>query len=321
MDKIEVCAGRQNSFRYCYMEKKGGGEAICFTETVTVPWDIWYYYNHSGQRDELGPALVPELKKIILRDVKRLLNIKVGNTTPVDVACEPNGEIRLDEPYGKLAVNTILYGKSRKIRNWSKNSEMTFSRYRESALPERYSWTVVTDDDGRASIGDIVCEAKISAGRWVSVIPDYGFILAEMTTEIDRQFRPEWDTAIPPRDAENNTVLSEIDIPEGITRVGEEAFKGCKKLKRVSIPDSVTEIEDGAFADSGLIRCKWPIGATVINSRVFEGCKSLEAVMIPDTVTEIGFGAFSDCPLLEEIALPQRLDRIGFCSFSNSGLY
>ena len=52
--------------------------------------------------------------------------------------------------------------------------------------------------------------------------------------------------------------------------IGYEAFKGCTKLKSVTIPDSVTEIERFAF----------------------EGCTSLKSVTIPDSVTSIGGMAF-----------------------------
>ncbi len=48
----------------------------------------------------------------------------------------------------------------------------------------------------------------------------------------------------------NCTKLSSVDMPEGIRRVGAEAFYGCP-LKEVTIPDSCTYIGPGAFAKSG----------------------------------------------------------------------
>lgn len=37
--------------------------------------------------------------------------------------------------------------------------------------------------------------------------------------------------------------LVEVVIPEGITGIEKDAFVGCSNLKRVILPDSVTEIE------------------------------------------------------------------------------
>ena len=44
----------------------------------------------------------------------------------------------------------------------------------------------------------------------------------------------------------------EIDIPEGTTRLGAYCFAYCYNLKRVSIPDSVTLVDSGAFSGAGI---------------------------------------------------------------------
>jgi hypothetical protein len=38
-----------------------------------------------------------------------------------------------------------------------------------------------------------------------------------------------------------------VTIPDGFTKIGKEAFRGCKSLASVEIPDSVTEIGKLAF--------------------------------------------------------------------------
>lgn len=61
-----------------------------------------------------------------------------------------------------------------------------------------------------------------------------------------------------------------IKLPDGITRIGNEAFKGCKFLQSIVIPNSVNSIGHLAFED----------------------CTSLKDIDIPDSVTCIGYWAF-----------------------------
>ncbi len=64
-----------------------------------------------------------------------------------------------------------------------------------------------------------------------------------------------------------------INISEGVTHIGEEAFDGGENVQSISIPQSVTSI--GAWA--------------------FQACKSLTTFSISDNVTTIGDGIFYDC--------------------------
>ena len=41
--------------------------------------------------------------------------------------------------------------------------------------------------------------------------------------------------------------VSQIELPEGVTSIGDNAFSGCDRLTQIEIPNSVTSIEDSAF--------------------------------------------------------------------------
>ncbi len=73
--------------------------------------------------------------------------------------------------------------------------------------------------------------------------------------------------------------LTGVSIPEGVAEIGWRAFKGCRNLKNVTIPHSLTRI--GAYA--------------------FDGCRALGDVDIPSLMEYVGKSAFRDCPAGEHL--------------------
>ena len=78
-----------------------------------------------------------------------------------------------------------------------------------------------------------------------------------------------------------------------VTAIGEDAFRGCSALKKVTIPQSVTSIGDSAFA----------------------GCHNLDSVTIKDAATSIGSRAFTECPLTTTLSLGKNITTIGDHAF------
>ena len=85
----------------------------------------------------------------------------------------------------------------------------------------------------------------------------------------------------------------DIVIPNTVTKIGDEAFKGNKKVTSVTIPGSVVDIGNNAF----------------------EGCEKLEKVAFtnPDGANNnllIRLGAFKDCTKLTDVEIPARVKQI-----------
>ena len=129
--------------------------------------------------------------------------------------------------------------------------------------------------------------------------------------------------------------LMKIIIPDGVTGIGEEAFGWCFKLKEIHLPDSLCEIDAGAFdgcsaltevhvpegvnviGRSAFFCCtklstiNIPAGVSKLEDDVFARCYSLRRIDIPEGVTEIGDSAFYDCAKLAKFIIPGSVTKIG----------
>ncbi|MCR5069660.1 MAG: leucine-rich repeat domain-containing protein [Prevotella sp.] len=122
--------------------------------------------------------------------------------------------------------------------------------------------------------------------------------------------------------SDENTEITELVIPDGVTSINNSAFYGCSGLTSVTIPSSVTTIGSYAFSGcSGLTSVTIPSSVTSIGSYAFSGCSGLTSVTIPNSVTSIGDWAFYGCSGLTSVTIPNSVTSIGNSAFSGcSGL-
>jgi hypothetical protein len=96
--------------------------------------------------------------------------------------------------------------------------------------------------------------------------------------------------------------LTGITIPNSVTSIEERAFQCSPNLASVTIPDSVTSIGVHAFTEcTSLISITIPKSITMIEWGVFSECTSLVSVIIGSGVSYIGSYAFYSCTNLSSV--------------------
>ena len=154
------------------------------------------------------------------------------------------------------------------------------------------------------------------------------------------------ETSVPTYYADNlyiggNIVSGKLIIPEGVTRIGNNAFYNCTDVTSIAIPKTVNFIGDNAFFntgyyndfanwDNGLLyigtnlvavdnekladECRLFTKTTLIASRVFDG-STITSVDMADNVEYINAYAFINCTKLETVNLSDNLKVLGKSAF------
>ena len=114
----------------------------------------------------------------------------------------------------------------------------------------------------------------------------------------------------------NCSKLKSINIPSGITSIGNYAFQNCTNLALTVLPDGITSIGGGAFQNcTNLALTVLPDGITSIGNYAFHNCTNLALTVLPDGVTSIGNSAFNGCTNLALTVLPDGVTSIGNNAF------
>ena len=120
-----------------------------------------------------------------------------------------------------------------------------------------------------------------------------------------------------------------VEIPNGVVRLGSQAFKKCTFLTSITIPASVKSIWGGAFYECDNLKTIFYIGDVASwcgisglgyimsnNRTLYIGGKKVEGdLVIPDSATSISDSAFTGCAGLTSITIPNSVTSIGGYAF------
>ena len=163
-----------------------------------------------------------------------------------------------------------------------------------SAFKDCYGLTSITIGNGVTSIGDYAFQnnslKSLTIPGSVTAIGSGAFYQCAGLTRIDV--------------SENNSVFSGVDgilYDKNKTKIiyVPNAIQGT-----ITIPGSVTSIDNAFYNRYGLTSVTIENGVTRIEYEAFKNCTGLTSIAIPDSVTSIGSGAFYGCKGITSITIP-----------------
>lgn len=109
------------------------------------------------------------------------------------------------------------------------------------------------------------------------------------------------------------------DIPFGTIIIGESAFSGSS-IEYVTLPNTITRIENDAFSNTNLEEIRFPLSLKYIGSSAFYNCRGLVDVILPQNVQEIGVQAFDSCRNLSYLELSDNIKIINNRAFASTNI-
>lgn len=110
--------------------------------------------------------------------------------------------------------------------------------------------------------------------------------------------------------------ITEVVIPEGVTKIGDRAFRFCNTILRITIPEGVTEIGRMVFGGcNALDIVDIPKSLQSVDYGMFYCCFQLKEAVFPDNIRQLGDYTFASCVCVQKIRLPAKLKAIGKYAF------
>lgn len=113
----------------------------------------------------------------------------------------------------------------------------------------------------------------------------------------------------------DNKPVKNVEVPNGVSSVGDFAFNSCSGITDISMASSVVSIGEKAFAGCGITDLTVPDSVTAIGNNAFENCDELKDLTLSKGLNSIGDKAFNGCSRLAAAALADGITQIGGQAF------
>ena len=111
--------------------------------------------------------------------------------------------------------------------------------------------------------------------------------------------------------------LKKVVVGKEVKKIGKKAFANLPKLKKVKLSNSVEKIEKEAFKNCPKLKeIELPKGVEKVGVESFAKCDDLKKVIIGKNATEISKKAFYDCTNLKKVQIGESVKTIGKEAFA-----
>ena len=321
----------------------GSIKSVTFPDTLTKIGDA-AFYGCTAITELVIPDSVSEVGDSAFYDCKNLgtLTVGVGVKQFGDLAfygCEKLQTVNISDlaawceiSFANFASNPLYYSHSLCFNGNPLNELMIpcgVTTVSARAFADCKPLTSITVPDTVQSIGKDAfrgCDSLVSV-----TLPFVGsHEAAESTTHLGYLFGADSyksnGSAVP-------ATLTSVTVTS-CSRIGKNAFDGCKNITSLTISDNVTDVDASAFngcdgleftkydnayylqnqsgeytflikaIDKDITSCQIHETAKIIGADAFSGCTELTEITIPNGVTRVGKDAFIKCKNLQSITLP-----------------
>lgn len=321
--------------------EKIGGDAFmnCYNlKRINIPSSVtevgsWAFRKTGLEYAEIDCAVVKNSAFAYCPD---LVHLTLGaNVTEFTKSCI-TGSNRLVEVYNKssLALTTSTLNV---VRNIYAN-ESNKGAFTDVDGYKFYSFTNSEGSDEFYMIGYYGGETELTlpspsqvnfTGKTVESYKINGYALYE-NTDITSVIIPAGVTEIGESAMRATTALKSVTIGKDVTRILNNAFWGAAALTELTVPENVNYVERDAFKElTALTTVHWnctectsdvdPAKDSISNQtsqkRIFYGCDKLEIVIFGNSVKRIPEALFRGCTAITSITIPKSVTTIGTYAF------
>lgn len=178
--------------------------------------------------------------------------------------------------------------------------------------------TISSDIDyfGRYAFRECINLQEVAFNFKMASIPDGSFVNCKALCRLEI---PSTVTYIGESAFYNCSSLESIGLSNSnLQKIDYDAFYNCHKLETVDFPETLFEINNHAFANSGLVRITLPNSIFFLGRGAFQDCRKLENAVISTELSCIPWDCFQNCINLSKISLPAgKLESISDYAFEN----